>query len=79
MRQVLHLAWQMRFLEPPFWPVRQQWIPKLLLRQGPLVLQLLWLALPQSRLVFPHLPLALPPPTLWREPLSSLLRYQRTH
>jgi hypothetical protein len=68
----------MCFPEPSFPTLRPQVIPKRLLRQGPLVLQLLRLALVPLQLVLTHLLLALPPQTSQREPLSSLLRYQRT-
>ena len=69
----------MRFPETPVPTLRPQVIPKRLLRQVPLVLQLLRLALSLLRLALPHLPPALPPQTSQRELLSSPLRYQRTH
>jgi hypothetical protein len=69
----------MCFPGPPFPTLRPQVILKRLSRQGPLVLQLLRLALSPLRLVLPNLSLVLPPQTSQRELLSSLLRYQRTH
>jgi hypothetical protein len=59
--------------------LRPKVIPKRLLRQGPLVLQLLRLAFVPLQLVLPHLSLALPPQTSQLELLSSPLRYQRIH
>jgi hypothetical protein len=69
----------MCFPEPPFPALRPQVIPKRLLRQVPLVLQLLRLALVPLRLILRHLSLVLPPQTWQRELLSLLLRYQRIH